>query len=96
MENQHETDKGEIKGPTAENESKPVGYGSSIQSDGHGNRTRPQNQEDVNPTTQQDHIQSLKDSDQQNEPLPKTDGTGSNRPVDNGDSLIVKEDPQSN
>ncbi len=32
----------EQKGATPIDESKPVGYGSSIQSDGHGNRTRPQ------------------------------------------------------
>lgn len=79
------------KGPTPANESKPVGYGSSIQSDGHGNRTRPQQDDDVTPTSQQDHIQSIKDDEADpQERLPRTDGTGSNNPVDNGDSLIVK------
>lgn len=80
------------KGPTPENESKPVGYGSSIQSDGHGNRTRPQNQEDVNPTTQQDHIQDLKENNPAGERLPDTNGTGSNRPAENGESLKVEEE----
>lgn len=79
------------KGPTAENESKPVGYGSSIQSDGHGNRTRPQNHDDANPTTQQNEIQKLKEEGQ-SEQIPKTSGTGSNHSVANGDSLIIKKD----
>jgi hypothetical protein len=92
MENQENREGQTPKGPTAENESKPVGYGSSIQSDGHGNRTRPQQDDDVNPTTQQDHIQEIKDGRAENsERVPRTDGTGSNNPVDNGDSLIVKD-----
>ncbi len=98
MENQENANKNDQpKGPTEINESKPVGYGSSIQSDGHGNRTRPQNQEDVNPTTQQDHIQHLKDgegSDEKigaapKESIPKTSGTGGNREVSTDDSLII-------
>jgi hypothetical protein len=83
------------KGPTPENESKPVGYGSSIQSDGHGNRTRPVNPDDANPTTQLDHIQDLKDGEVEEDAtdrIPKTDGTGGNHPVANGDSVIIKED----
>lgn len=79
------------KGPTAENESKPVGYGSSIQSDGHGNRTRPQDPDDANPTTQQDQIQKLKEEGE-DEQIPKTSGTGANNSVDNGESLIIKKD----
>jgi hypothetical protein len=83
----------EQKGETQANESKPVGYGSSIQSDGHGNRTRPQNQEDVNPTTQQDHIQEIKDGnvEESDDKIPNTNGTGSNNPVSNGDSLIIED-----
>lgn len=88
------------KGPTEVNESKPVGYGSSIQSDGNGNRTRPQNQEDVNPTTQQDHIQHLKDGEEADEKIgaapkdsiPQTNGTGGNREVPTDDSLIIDKD----
>ena len=80
MTNQEEQTQNEIpKGPTPEDESKPVGYGSSIQSDGHGNRTRPQNK-DVNPTTQQDDIQDIKDGKVEGK-LPKTSGTGGNNPV---------------
>ncbi len=33
-----------------QNENKPVGYGSSIQSSGHGNKSRPQNEENVDST----------------------------------------------
>ena len=83
------------KGPTAENESKPVGYGSSIQSDGHGNRTRPASPDDVNLTTQEDHIQALKDGDTEESVtagIPKINGTGANTPVSNNDSLIIKEE----
>jgi hypothetical protein len=91
MENQTENLNNEnVKRPTAENESKPVGYGSSIQSDGHGNRTRPQNQEDVNPGTEQDHIQEIKDGDAE-ERIPNTNGTGSNNAVSNGDSLRIED-----
>jgi hypothetical protein len=93
MENQNDNStKQTPKGPTPDNESKPVGYGSSIQSDGHGNRTRPQHQEDVNPTTQQDHIQAIKDGEVTDpaERIPKTTGTGGNNPVSNGDSLKIE------
>jgi hypothetical protein len=75
---------------------KPVGYGSSIQSSGNGNLSRPQNQEDVNPTTEQDHIQHIKDAEdaESTEPLPKTTGTGANNPISNASSLIIKSDDQ--
>jgi hypothetical protein len=99
MENQDQTPPND-KGPTPVNESKPVGYGSSIQSDGNGNRTRPQNQEDVNPTTQQDHIQDLKTNEDGDDEIgaapadriPNTNGTGANREVFNDDSLIIKDE----
>jgi hypothetical protein len=92
MENQEHAANKSPKGPTPEDESKPVGYGSSIQSDGHGNRTRPQSNEDVNPTTQQDFIQDIRDGKtDEKERIPKTDGTGGNKPVDNGDSLIIED-----
>lgn len=96
MENQDENKAHQTpKGPTAENESKPVGYGSSIQSDGHGNRTRPVDQDDANPSDQLDHIQAIKDNENKEDTLeriPKTDGTGGNNAVSNGDSLIIKEE----
>jgi len=77
-----------------DNTSKPVGYGSSIQTDGYGNRTRPQTA-DVNPTSQQDHIQELKNEADATERMPKTDGTGSNREVHTDESLIIKKDEES-
>lgn len=50
-----------------------------------------QNQEDVNPTSQFDKL--VTDSTEQ--PLPDTKGTGSNREVFNGSSLIIKNDDES-
>jgi len=94
MENQDQISKNDPKGPTEINEAKPVGYGSSIQSDGNGNRTRPPHTADVNPTTEQDHIQEIKESGREDDPadaMPKTDGTGGNRAVDRNDSLIIEE-----
>jgi hypothetical protein len=52
---------------------------------------KPQNQEDVNPSTQQDKIQDILEN-KLDEPIPNTNGTGSNRPVPREDSLIIKED----
>lgn len=49
-----------------------------------------QNQEDVNPTTQLDQI--VNDPDQEN--LPETNGTGSNRPVPTDGTVIIKEEKE--
>ena len=62
---------------------------------------KSKNQKDVNPGTQQDHIQELKskmlqDDDEdamgQEERIPGTNGTGSNNPVATPGSLIIKGD----
>lgn len=62
---------------------------------------KPQNQKDVNPGTQQDHIQELKSKELQNsdedeigqkERIPETNGTGSNNPVATPSSLIIEGD----
>lgn len=50
-----------------------------------------QNQEDVNPTSQFDKL--VTDSTEQ--PLPDTTGTGANREVFNGSSLIIKKDEEA-
>jgi len=50
-----------------------------------------QNQEDVNPTSQFDKLVK----EQAEEALPDTTGTGSNREVFNGSSLIIKKDEES-
>jgi len=49
------------------------------------------NQEDVNPTTQQDKILQIKEDGNSNEPVPVTNGTGSNRPIPTSGTVIVKE-----
>lgn len=46
----------------------------------------PQNQEDVNPTSQQDKIANETDQ----EAVPITNGTGSNNPVPTSGTLIIK------
>lgn len=46
------------------------------------------NQEDVNPTTQLDKL--VKNTEDEN--LPGTNGTGSNRPVPTSGSVIIKDD----
>jgi len=49
------------------------------------------NQEDVNPTTQQDKILNIKEDGNIDEPVPVTNGTGSNHPVSTPGTVIVKE-----
>ncbi len=46
------------------------------------------NQEDVNPTTQLDKL--VENTEDEN--LPDTNGTGSNRPVPTSGSVIIKDD----
>jgi len=46
-----------------------------------------QNQEDVNPSTQLGKL-----VEQEEDQLPETTGTGSNRPLATDDSLIIKDD----
>lgn len=46
------------------------------------------NQDDVNPTTQLDHLVDENDK----EKLPDTNGTGSNRPVQTEGTVIIKEE----
>ena len=46
-----------------------------------------QNQEDVNPSTQLGKLVA-----QEEDQLPETTGTGSNRPLATDDSLIIKDD----
>jgi len=48
--------------------------------------SKPQNQEDVNPTSQQDKIANETDQ----EAVPVTNGTGSNNPVPTSGTLIIK------
>lgn len=45
-----------------ENESKPVGYGSSIQSSGHGNQTRPQDPSEKEQTAMPENEIQKKDT----------------------------------
>jgi hypothetical protein len=40
-----------------QNDSKPVGYGSSIQSSGHGNKNRPHEQKDIGRKSEQEQLQ---------------------------------------
>jgi len=50
----------------------------------------PQNQEDVNPTSQQDKIANKTDE----EAVPVTNGTGSNNPVPTSGTLIIKSEDE--
>ena len=57
------------------------------------NEIQPQNQEDVNPSTQQDKIQKILEGEV-DEPIPETNGTGGNRPVNNGESLRIEKEEE--
>ena len=56
-----------------------------------GNEIKPQNQEDVNPSTQQDKIQKILEGEV-DEPMPETYGTGGNRPINGVDNVRVEKD----
>ena len=49
------------------------------------------NQGDVNPTTQQDKLLHIKENEDSEEPIPLTNGTGSNRPVPASGTVIVRD-----
>ena len=50
-------------------------------------KTKVQNQDDVNPSTQLDKL-----VEKENDQLPETTGTGSNRPLATEESVIIKKD----
>lgn len=55
--------------------------------DANSENTKLHNQDDVNPSTQLDKLVE-QDEDQ----LPETNGTGSNRPLPTSDSVIIKDE----
>lgn len=55
------------------------------------NETSPQNQDDVNPTTQQDKIQKILEG-KIDEPIPETTGTGGNNPINGIESVGITEE----
>lgn len=55
------------------------------------NEIEPQNQEDVNPTTQQDKIQEILEG-KLDAPIPETTGTGGNNPINGIESVRINED----
>jgi len=55
------------------------------------NEIKPQNQEDVNPTTQQDKIQEILEG-KVDEPTPATTGTGGNEPINGIENVRINQD----
>ncbi|RZL32883.1 MAG: hypothetical protein EOP00_33430 [Pedobacter sp.] len=55
------------------------------------NQINPQNQEDVNPSTQQDKIQKILDGEV-DEPIPETTGTGGNEPINGIENVRINKD----
>ncbi|RZK55851.1 MAG: hypothetical protein EOO91_13265 [Pedobacter sp.] len=53
------------------------------------NQIKPQNQENVNPSTQQDKIRKILEGEV-DEPIPETDGTGGHRPVYGVDNVRIE------
>ncbi|RZK57768.1 MAG: hypothetical protein EOO87_02025 [Pedobacter sp.] len=58
-------------------------------------QNQPQNNKNVKPS---EELEKLLNSNEEetNESIPETTGTGGNRPVFNGDSLIIKKDEEEN
>jgi len=52
-----------------------------------GENSKLHNQDDVNPTSQLDKLVQKEEDE-----LPETNGTGSNRPLPTAESVIIKED----
>lgn len=58
-------------------------------------QNQPQNNKDVKPSEELEKLLNVSD-EEATESLPETTGTGGNRPVFNGDSLIIKKEEEDN